>query len=198
MTTIDVPWTSADRLGFLEAFGSVSDNAARAGALHLELVETPVGPMIAGATDAGVHVLEFAERQKLDAQAATVRRLFGPLMVAAPHRHLETLKAELQRYFAGTLRQFSVPVMAPGSRFEERVWGELLKIPFGETRSYQDVAVALGNRAAVRAVGRANGMNRIAIVIPCHRVVNKSGALGGYAGGLWRKRQLLDLELTPR
>jgi AraC family transcriptional regulator of adaptative response/methylated-DNA-[protein]-cysteine methyltransferase len=91
-------------------------------------------------------------------------------------------------------------VVAPGTAFEERVWGELRRIPYGETRSYEDVAIALGNRAAVRAVGRANGLNRIAIVIPCHRVVNKSGELGGYGGGLWRKRRLLHLEknaLTP-
>ena len=83
---------------------------------------------------------------------------------------------------------------APGSPFEERVWRALCEIPFGETRSYEDVARVVGSPKGVRAVGRANGLNRIAIVIPCHRVVNKSGELGGYGGGLWRKRRLLHLE----
>lgn len=186
--------------GFREAFGRVfgtaPGQAVSADAVHLGWMDTPVGPMIACATDAGVNLLEFTDRRMLEAQLDTVRRRFKQALVPADHRHLETLKRELQEYFSGTLREFSVPVIAPGSVFEERVWSELLKIPYGETRSYEDVAVALGNRAAVRAVGRANGLNRIAIVIPCHRVVNKSGELGGYGGGLWRKRRLLHLERT--
>src|SRR5204862_4487558 len=99
-------------------------------------------------------------------------------------------------YFAGARSAFEVPVHAPGSPFEERVWNALLAIPFGQTRSYEDIARAVGSARAVRAVGRANGLNRIAIVIPCHRVVNKSGELGGYGGGLRRKQFLLDLERT--
>jgi O-6-methylguanine DNA methyltransferase len=91
-------------------------------------------------------------------------------------------------------REFEVPLHVDGSPFQERVWRQLLKIPYGETRSYQDVAVKVGSPDAVRAVGTANGMNRIAIVIPCHRVVNKGGKLGGYGGGLWRKQRLLGLE----
>ncbi len=81
-----------------------------------------------------------------------------------------------------------------GRQFEESVWGELRRIPYGETRSYEDLARAVGRPGGSRAVGQANGRNRIAIVIPCHRVVNKGGELGGYGGGLWRKRFLLDLE----
>ena len=184
--------------GFREAFGRVfgtaPGQAVSADAVHLGWMDTPVGPLIAGATDAGAYLLVFTDRRMLEAQLDTVRKRFKQALVPADHRHLETLKGELQGYFAGTLRAFSVPVIAPGTDFEERVWGELLKIPYGETRSYEDVAIALGNRAAVRAVGRANGLNRIAIVIPCHRVVNKSGELGGYGGGLWRKRRLLHLE----
>jgi AraC family transcriptional regulator of adaptative response/methylated-DNA-[protein]-cysteine methyltransferase len=123
-----------------------------------------------------------------------VRRRFGAGLVPAEHAYLKQVRQELVAYFAGTLTAFTVPLVAPGTPFEERVWAELLKIPYAETRSYEDVAVALNNRAAVRAVGRANGLNRIAIVIPCHRVVNKSGELGGYGGGLWRKRRLLRME----
>ena len=109
-------------------------------------------------------------------------------------RHLERLEDELAGYFAGAVRAFSVPLVYPGTPFQLRVWEKLLNVPYGETRSYQDLASAVGNPAAVRAVGRANGMNRIAIVIPCHRIVNKNGDLGGYGGGLRRKQYLLNLE----
>ena len=104
------------------------------------------------------------------------------------------LQDELAGYFAGALRSFSVPLVYPGSPFQQRVWEQLLLVPYGETRSYQDLASAVGNPAAVRAVGRANGLNRIAILIPCHRIVNKNGDLGGYGGGLRRKQYLLNLE----
>src|SRR4029434_5279237 len=93
-------------------------------------------------------------------------------------------------YFGGSLRHFSVPLRFPGTEFQRTVWEELLRIPFGETRVYEDLATAIGRPGAQRAVGRANGLNRIAIVIPCHRVVNKGGGLGGYGGGLWRKQRL--------
>jgi len=117
-------------------------------------------------------------------------------MVPGESDHLRQLRAELAEYFAGKCRHFSVPVVYPGTEFEQRVWNQLLAIPYSETRSYQDLARTLGQPGASRAVGRANGMNRIAILIPCHRVVNHNGELGGYGGGLWRKRILLELERT--
>ena len=107
------------------------------------------------------------------------------------------MREQLAGYFAGTVKQFSVPLVAPGTPFEETVWQALLRIPYGQTRSYIEIARELGSREGQRAVGRANGLNRIAIVIPCHRVVNHRGGLGGYGGGLWRKERLLDLERGP-
>jgi O-6-methylguanine DNA methyltransferase len=101
-------------------------------------------------------------------------------------------------YFAGKRRDFRLPLVYPGTEFEQRVWTQLLAIPYSATRSYQDLARTLGQPGASRAVGRANGMNRIAILIPCHRVVNQNGELGGYGGGLWRKRILLELEKEGR
>lgn len=187
---------SGFREAFVRTFGATPGDASKSGAIHLGWIDTPLGPMIAGASDEGVVLLEFTDRRMLEAQLATVRRRFGAGLVPSEHPHLTKLRAELDAYFAGTLSTFSVPLVAPGSPFEERVWAELLKIPYGETRSYEDVAVALQSKGAVRAVGTANGRNRIAIVIPCHRVVNKSGELGGYGGGLWRKRRLLHLERT--
>jgi O-6-methylguanine DNA methyltransferase len=100
----------------------------------------------------------------------------------------------VESYFAGDLRHFSIPLVAPGTEFQRTVWDELRRIPFGETRSYADVARAIGRPSAVRAVARANGDNRMAIFIPCHRVVGSDGRLTGYGGGLWRKQHLLDLE----
>ena len=110
------------------------------------------------------------------------------------NEHVERARVELSDYFAGRRSSFEVPLDAPGTPFETAVWNELVKIPYGETRSYQDLARRVGRDGGSRAVGQANGRNRIAILIPCHRVVNKGGELGGYGGGLWRKRFLLDLE----
>jgi len=185
---------SGFRDAFRKAFGQTPGHATDAKQVCLTWVETPIGPMIAGATDAGLCLLEFTDRRMMEAQLATVRKRLGAALVPADHAHLRTLRRELTEYFAGTRRDFTVPIDAPGTPFEMRVWEALCRIPFGETRAYADVAVAVNSPAAVRAVGRANGLNRIAIVIPCHRVVNKNGELGGYGGGLWRKRRLLHLE----
>jgi AraC family transcriptional regulator, regulatory protein of adaptative response / methylated-DNA-[protein]-cysteine methyltransferase len=159
-------------------------------------IESPLGPLVAGARTEGVCLLEFTDRRMLNAQMDAVRRRFRCAVVPGESPHFVQLREELQAYFAGALRQFSVPIVAPGTAFQEQVWNELLRIPYGETRSYEALAETLGNPGAQRAVGRANGMNRIAIVIPCHRVVNKDGKLGGYGGLLWRKEWLLHLERT--
>ena len=192
---------SGFRDAFKKVFGQPPAAASRepeAEAIRLAWVETPIGPMIAGASDAGVCLLEFTDRRMLEHQLETLKRRFRSALLPGAHRYLDQLRTELDEYFSGARRAFTVPVHAPGSSFEERVWKALCAIPFGETRSYEDIARAVGSPKAVRAVGRANGLNRIAIVIPCHRVVNKSGALGGYGGGLWRKRRLRHLETRGR
>jgi AraC family transcriptional regulator of adaptative response/methylated-DNA-[protein]-cysteine methyltransferase len=150
--------------------------------------------MVAAAVDEGVCLLEFTEPARLEAQVEAVRRRLGRDVVVGEHPHLVRLAAELRAYFAGELRAFTVPLVSPGTPFEERVWDALRTIPYGQTRSYVALADRLGVPDGQRAVGRANGLNPIAIVTPCHRVVNKDGRLGGYGGGLWRKRWLLDLE----
>ncbi len=188
--------------GFRDAFARIFGNspgASRNGdCIHLAWIRSPLGPLVAGANSAGVCLLEFADRRMLEAQLKTVARRFRVPIAPGSNKHLDRLKEELANYFAGKLDRFSVPLVYPGSPFQERVWRELLKIPYGETCSYEDIAIAVDNRKAVRAVGRANGMNRICIVIPCHRVVNKGGDLGGYGGGLRRKQYLLDLERDRR
>ncbi len=183
--------------GFRDAFTRIfGETPARltGECVHLSWLRSPLGPMVAGATADGICLLEFTDRRMLEAQLATVRKLFAGAVVPGTNSHLSLLETELGRYFDGTLRQFTVPLVFPGTPFQQRVWGQLLEIPYGETRSYQQIAAALGDSRAVRAVGRANGLNRIGIVIPCHRVINKGGELGGYGGGLRRKQYLLDLE----
>lgn len=168
------------------------------GCVKLAWIDTPLGPMVAGAVSDSdgekICLLEFTDRRMLEAQFERIRRHFRVPLVPGDCAALRQLQAELKEYFDGRRTEFSLALAHRGSPFEQLVWKELLRIPAGEARSYQDVARAIGSPKASRAVGRANGMNRIAIVIPCHRVVNQNGELGGYGGGLWRKRILLDLE----
>ena len=110
------------------------------------------------------------------------------------HPILQQAVAEFDEYFAGKRQQFDVPTAAQGTDFQKQVWGMLKQIPFGETWSYQDLAIAIDNPKAVRAVGLANGKNPISIIVPCHRVIGKNGKLTGYAGGVDRKQKLLSLE----
>lgn len=160
----------------------------------LSWYESPLGPLILAANAKGLCLLEFSDRRMLETQFKVLRTRFQSPLVPGENAHLKRIKDELARYFDGGLREFTVPLFYPGTPFQENVWRNLLKIPYGQTRSYEDLARAIGSPKAVRAVGTANGCNRVAIVIPCRRVVNKGGKLGGYGGGLWRKQALLDLE----
>ena len=161
-------------------------------------VRTPLGAMIAGATGEGVCFLEFTERRMLEAQVRTLEKRLGMVALPGEHPHLQRLGRELTEYFAGSRRAFAVPLLAPGTPFQEGVWAALRAIPYGQTRSYAELAAGIGRPSATRAVARANGTNRIAILIPCHRVVEAGGGLGGYGGGVWRKRRLLALERGER
>jgi AraC family transcriptional regulator of adaptative response/methylated-DNA-[protein]-cysteine methyltransferase len=185
---------SGFREAFERVFGEAPGRYRNGEAVRLSWIRSPLGPLLAGSTSEGVCLLEYTDRRMLETEFAAIGKLFDLPLVPGTNLHLERLQAELEGYFAGSVRAFSSPLVYPGTPFQRRVWDYLLTIPYGETRSYQDVAAALGDPKAVRAVGRANGLNRIAIVIPCHRVVNKSGELGGYGGGLHRKQYLLDLE----
>lgn len=121
----------------------------------------------------------------------------GPLQAACQNPVLQETERQLTEYFAGTRSHFELELDFNGSAFQNKVWEALLTIPFGETRSYSQIAVQIGNPKAVRAVGAANGRNPISIVTPCHRVIGASGQLTGFAGGLEAKRYLLTLEANP-
>jgi AraC family transcriptional regulator of adaptative response/methylated-DNA-[protein]-cysteine methyltransferase len=134
----------------------------------------------------------------LETQLTVVRRRLEVELFPGSHPHLEALERQLSEYFSGGRQEFDLPLYLSGTPFQEKVWNGLRAIPYGTTRSYQEQAELLGNPLAVRAVARANGENRMAIVIPCHRVIGKDGGLVGYGGGLWRKQFLLNLERTRR
>jgi AraC family transcriptional regulator of adaptative response/methylated-DNA-[protein]-cysteine methyltransferase len=152
--------------------------------------------MIAGATEQGVCFLEWRNRGGVSAILSRVAKRYRttPLKEGNKNPHLEQLRAELADYFAGRLRDFQVKIDVAGTPFQQRVWRQLLSIPYGKIRSYTQLAAAVGQPTAVRAVGRANGANYLSIVIPCHRVIKSDGGLGGYGGKVWRKKRLLELE----
>lgn len=185
---------SGFRDAFTRTFGATPGQGESVTSIALAWIESPLGPLIAGADDRGIGLLEFSDRRMLEAQLKTLARRLRRTLVPGEHHYLESLRSQLAEYFAGARKEFDVPLNAPGTPFQERVWNELRGIPYGELRSYEQIAVAIGAPKAVRAVGTANGMNRIAIVIPCHRVIGKDGTPTGYGGGIWRKQRLLDLE----
>jgi AraC family transcriptional regulator of adaptative response/methylated-DNA-[protein]-cysteine methyltransferase len=195
----DVVWESgyshsAFREAFARALGEPPVRSRTRECIALSWIESPLGPMIAGATEDGIVLLEYTDRRMLERQLRILRRRLQRPLVHGPHEHLAALGRELSAYFDGSLTAFAVPAAASGTPFQETVWDVVRRIPLGQTRTYGDIAAELGGPATTRAVGTANGMNRIAILVPCHRVLRADGSLGGYGGGNWRKRRLLDLE----
>ena len=193
---LDHGWESLS--GFREAFGRLVGEPPGRGRgrvpIHLARILTPLGPMIAAATDDGICLLEFADRRMLPLQLRRLARFVGGVPAPGGHPHLATLEVELEAYFRGERREFATPLVVAGTPFQETTWRWLVGIPHGETRTYGQGAAGIGRPAAVRAFARAVGDNRLAILVPCHRVVGADGRLTGYGGGLWRKRRLLALE----
>ena len=184
--------------GFRDAFArAVGTSPGRSGERVLlahKRFSTPLGPMIAMAEARGVVMLEFIDRPALPDEIDELTTRYGYAAVPGDNPHLDQLETELTLYFSGELREFRVPLHLPGTPFQQAAWAALLKVPYGETRSYGQQAALLERPNAARAVGRANGQNRVSIVVPCHRIIGQAGALTGYGGGQPRKRFLLDLE----
>ncbi len=186
---------SGFRDAFKRLFGVTPTEARGIPPLVATIVPSPLGPLLAAATEEGLCMLEFADRKRLPEQAADLTRWFKRPVVPGTNACIAQAERELAEYFAGTRQGFEVPLVLKGTEFQERVWRELLRIPYGVTISYEQLATRIGKPTAQRAVGLANGRNRIPIIVPCHRVIQKNGQLRGYGGGLWRKQFLLDLEL---
>lgn len=166
--------------------------------INLHRLETPLGTMIACATEEGICLLEFSDRKMLETELKDLARRLNADIIQASHPHFESLKTELGEYFQGNRQQFSVPLFTPGTAFQQLVWQALQTIPYGTTASYKQQSLFIRKPEAVRAVANANGMNRVSILVPCHRVIGENGQLTGYGGGLYRKQWLLNLEKANR
>ena len=186
---------SGFRDAFKRLFGTTPAAARDTAPIMATLLPSPLGPLLAAASEHGLCMLEFADRQKLPQQSADLTRWYEAPVLPGSHRFIEQAGVELEEYFTGSRTRFDVPLDIRGTEFQQQVWQELLRIPYGETISYEELAIRIGRAKAQRAVGLANGKNRIPIIIPCHRVIQKNGQLRGYGGGLWRKQFLLDLEM---
>ncbi|MFK7768467.1 MAG: bifunctional transcriptional activator/DNA repair enzyme AdaA [Mariniblastus sp.] len=162
--------------------------------IKLNRILTPLGPMLVAADSEFVSLLEFADRRMLETQLKRVQKHFETVFAPGTNPLIKQMESELKKYFAGKLKEFTVPIKAPGTEFQSKVWKQLTKIPYGKTYSYDQLAKKIGNPQAHRAVGTANGNNRMSIIIPCHRVIRSDGSLSGYGGGVWRKQWLLDHE----
>lgn len=179
---------------FKKVFGVSPKNSKEKHVIDFIRIETDLGTMVACATDKGVCLLEFSDRKGLETELKQLAKYHNANIVQGQNKYFEQLKEELDAYFDGRLKEFNVPLDISGTDFQKQVWQALVEIPYGTTSSYLRQAEVLGKPLSVRAVANANGMNKIAIIIPCHRVVGSDGSLTGYAGGLWRKRKLIDLE----
>lgn len=181
--------------GFRDAFNRIigkppshSDQAV----LSASWLDTPLGPMLAIGSDEHLILLEFAERRGLETELKRLRSRYA--IIPGTTAPLRSIRRELDEYFAGQRRTFDTPLRMIGTEFQRRVWEELMRIPYGEAISYMELAQRTGRPTAFRAVAQANGANQLAVIIPCHRVINASGKIGGYGGGVPRKEWLLRME----
>ena len=179
---------------FKNVFGVSPKNSKKKNIIDLKRIETPIGTMYAAATKEGICMLEFGDRKNLEDTFQVLSTLLNAKIIIGENPHLQLLEQELKQYFDGKLQHFTVPLSPVGTEFQKSVWKVLEKIPFGEIWSYKKQAESLGDVKKVRAVANANGLNKISIVIPCHRVIGSNGKLTGYGGGVWRKQKLLELE----
>ena len=197
-TAFDTGFESLSGFGdsFKNIFGVSPKNGKQKNVIDLNRIETPLGTMLVCATNQGICLLEFTDRKMLETELKSIAKLLNATIIQGHNKYFELLEKQLNEYFNGKRKEFSVPLHTPGSDFQNKVWTALQHIPYGQTKSYKEQAITIGNPESVRAVANANGMNRISILIPCHRVIGSDGQLTGYGGGLWRKKYLLELEKT--
>lgn len=184
--------------GFRDAFsrimGAAPTKLGSSNILKAAWLDTPLGPMLAIADEEALYLLEFVDRRGLEREIECLRKRTKSAIIPGHTPAISSIERELNLYFTGRLKEFKTTLYLLGSPFQKHVWGELVKIPPGETRSYLEIAKAIGRPSAFRAVAQANGANQLAIIIPCHRVINTNGELGGYGGGLTRKEWLINHE----
>ena len=179
---------------FKKIIGKSPQNSIDNNIILINRFTTPLGPMFACATEKGLCLLEFVDRRMLETEYKDLQKLLKAKIIIGENAHIKQAKKEIKEYFDGSRKTFDVALHTPGTEFQNAVWKLLLKIPYGTTSTYQAQAEKLNKPTAIRAVARANGFNRIAIIVPCHRVIGKNGDLLGYGGGLERKQWLLNHE----
>ena len=183
--------------GFRDAFSRIMGAAPTLldnNILKAAWLDTRLGPMIAISDDVALYLLEFVDRRGLEREVERLRKKTRSAIIPGHSQPISSISEELSLYFDGKLTEFKTPLFLLGSPFQKYVWEELKKIPYGETCSYLDIAKTITKPLAFRAVAQANGANQIAIVIPCHRVINTNGEIGGYGGGISRKEWLINHE----
>lgn len=184
--------------GFRDAFtrimGAAPTKSGQNPLLKAAWLDTPLGPMVAIGDEKYLYLLEFIDRRGLEREVERLRQKTKSAVIPGITPVIHLVETELNSYFKGDLKKFKTPLFFLGSPFQKQVWEELIKIPYGETRSYYDIAKAIGRPSANRATASANGTNQLALIVPCHRVININGELGGYGGGLARKQWLINHE----
>ena len=162
--------------------------------IYSKKIDTPIGEIIVCAVDKGICFIGFADSINLNDDLEKLSKDIGLEITPQSNSIIDLAENQISDYFKGELKSFSIPLVLTGTDFQKKVWTHLLTIGYGKSTSYKDQALSLGDVKAIRAVATANGVNRIPIIIPCHRVVGSTGSLTGYSGGLWRKKFLLDME----
>lgn len=185
---------SGFREAFARHFGTPPSRQSASTILAYDWIETPLGPMLAVAGDRGLHMLEFVERKRLQENLERFRRSHNAALLPQRSELLDAVRRELDAYFSGRCLEFHVPVAPAGTPFQQATWDELRRVPPGHVETYAGLARRIGKPKAVRAVANANANNKVALLLPCHRIIGSDGALTGYAAGLWRKQWLLDHE----
>ncbi|PDT23712.1 bifunctional transcriptional activator/DNA repair enzyme AdaA [Rhizobium hidalgonense] len=184
---------SGFRTAFQRLVGKAPALAQNRELLFADWFDTPLGPMIAVADKTHLHLLEFHDRKALLSELEALQKRVRSSVAIGRTAAIDQIEAEIRDYFEGRLTVFKTPLALGGTPFEKHVWAKLMDIP-GQTRAYGDLAREMERPEVVRAVGRANGANQLAIIVPCHRVLGADGSLTGYGGGLWRKQWLLRHE----
>lgn len=195
-TAYDTGYESLSGFGytFKKLIGTSPNQSSNKNIILISRLTTPLGPMFVCATDKGICLLEFVDREPLETEFRDLQRLLDATIITGENEHIKQVQQEVKEYFEGLRTTFTLKIDAPGTAFQKSVWKSLQEIEYGITTTYSQQAKRIQNPKATRAVASANGANRIAIVIPCHRVIGKNGSLTGYSGGIERKKWLLDHE----
>jgi len=195
-TAFDMGYESLSDFGYTykKLLGKSPQNSVNNNVILINRLTTPLGPMFVCATEKGICLLEFVDRRMLETEFRDLQKLLKANIIIGENKHIKQAKKEIKEYFSGKRKSFDIPLHTPGTEFQNLVWKGLQDIPYGETSTYQKQAAAIQKPKAIRALATANGYNRLAIIVPCHRVIGKDGALRGYGGGLERKQWLLDHE----